>query len=250
MNFTGLKSIFKREFKSYFASPLGYIFVVIFLIGTGFLTVSRDFGKFLELRQASLDSFFQFVPWVLVVLVPAVAMRLWSEERKSGTIELLFTLPVTVEASYLGKFLAGWCFLGFSLLLTAPIALVVEWLGEPDWGVIFSGYVACGLLSGAYLAIGMVFSAMTKNQVIAFILGITACILFLVLGLPQTLEIASVLPLIGGYLEQILESLSIIDHFSALTRGLVEFKTLFFFVVVTLGALAAGINVLRQTKSL
>lgn len=115
MKFTGLKSIFKREFKGYFASPLGYIFVVIFLMGTGFLTVSRDFGRFLEIRQASMDSFFQFVPWILVVLVPAVAMRLWSEERKSGTIELLFTLPVTLEASYMGKFFAGWSFLGFSL---------------------------------------------------------------------------------------------------------------------------------------
>ncbi len=249
MKFTGLKSIFKREFKSYFASPLGYIFVVIFLVGTGFLTVSRDFGRFLELRQASLDPFFQFVPWIMVILVPAVAMRLWAEERKSGTIELLLTLPITLEASYMGKFLAGWSFLAFSLLLTTPVAIIVAWLGDPDWGTIFSGYLACVLLAGAFLAIGMLFSAMTKNQVVAFILGITACILFLILGLPQTLDVLLGIPLIGGYAEQFFSSLSIIDHFSTLTRGLLELKTLFFFVVITLASLAVGMMVLRQTKA-
>ena len=122
MDFTGLKAVFRREFQSYFSSPLGYIFIVIFLVASGYVTVSRDFGRFLELRQASLDPFFSAIPWIFVVLVPAVAMRLWSEERKSGSVELLLTLPVTLPGAYLGKFLAGWSFLAFSLALTAPVA--------------------------------------------------------------------------------------------------------------------------------
>ncbi|MCB1050591.1 MAG: ABC transporter permease subunit [Acidobacteria bacterium] len=246
MNFTGLKAVFKREFKSYFASPLGYIFVVIFLVASGFLTLSRDYGRFLELRYASLQPMFQFIPWIFVVLVPAVAMRLWAEERKTGTVELLFTLPITMQASYLGKFLAGWCFLGFSLFLTFPMVIQVARLGDPDWGTIVTGYLACTLLAGCYLSIGMLFSALTKNQVVAFILGVTACTVFLIFGLPQTLE---VLGNMSGYLSQVGASLSISDHFGSMTRGLIELKSLAFFLAITAGALFTGMTVLQQTKA-
>ena len=246
-DFTGLRAVFRREFRGYFSSPLGYIFIVIFLVSSGWLTLSRDFGRFLELRQASLDSFFIYVPWLFVVLVPAVAMRLWAEERKSGTVELLFTLPITLEASYLGKFLAGWCFLAFSLLLTTPLVFQVARLGDPDWGTIFTGYLGCLLLAAAFLAIGMLFSALTKNQVVAFILGTAATVLFLLVGLPQSLE--AVGGLFGGYVEQLMASLSIIDHFETLTRGLVELSTLVFFFAFTAGWLVCGMLVLDRTKA-
>ena len=245
---TGLKAIFKREFKGYFSSPLGYIFIVIFLVASGWLTLSRDFGRFLELRQASLDSFFVYVPWLFVVLVPAVAMRLWAEERKTGTVELLFTLPVTLEASYLGKFLAGWCFLIFSLFLGAvPLVFQVARLGDPDWGAIFGGYLACVLLAAAYLAVSMLFSAVTKNQVVAFILGTAAAVLFLIIGLPQSLETAG--NLFGGYVEQGLQSLSLADHFETLTRGLLELGTLVFFLAFTACWLVCGMLALDRTKA-
>ena len=245
--FTGMRAVFKRELKGYFASPLGYIFIVTFLVASGWLTLSRDFGRFLDLRQASLDPFFKYIPWLFVVLVPAVAMRLWAEERKTGTVELLFTLPVTLEASYLGKFLAGWCFLAFSLLLSLPLVFQVARLGDPDWGVIVTGYLGCLLLAAAYLAIGMLFSAITKNQVVAFILGTTATVIFLIIGLPESLE--AIGKYLGGYLEQVLWSLSLIDHFDTLTRGLLELGTLFFFVAFTAGWLICGMVALDRTKA-
>ncbi len=245
--FTGLRAVFKREFKGYFSSPLGYIFIVIFLLASGWLTLSRDFGRFLELRQASLDSFFTYIPWLFVVLVPAVAMRLWAEERKTGTVELLFTLPVTLEASYLGKFLAGWTFLGFSLLLSAPLVWQVERLGDPDWGTIITGYLGCLLLAAAYLAIGMLFSAVTKNQVVAFILGTAATVVFLIIGLPQSLE--TIGGLFGGYAEQTVLSLSLADHFDTLTRGLLELGTLAFFLAFTAAWLVCGMLALDRTKA-
>lgn len=247
MSLTGLKAVFRRELKGYFSSPLGYIFIVVFLIASGWLTLSRDFGRFLELRQASLDSFFAYVPWLFVILVPAVAMRLWAEERKSGTVELLFTLPITLEASYLGKFLAGWSFLAFSLLLTTPLALEVARLGDPDWGTIATGYLGCLLLAACYLSVGMLFSALTKNQVVAFILGTAATVVFLVVGLPQTLE--QIGRLFGSYAEQVVASLSLADHFEILTRGLVQLGTLAFFLIFTLAWLACGMLVLQRTKA-
>ncbi|MDA8018382.1 MAG: ABC transporter permease subunit [Thermoanaerobaculia bacterium] len=244
---TGLGAVFSREFKGYFSSPLGYIFIVIFLVASGWLTVSRDFGRFLELRQASLDPFFDYVPWLFVVLVPAVSMRLWAEERKSGTVELLFTLPVTLEASYLGKFLAGWCFLAFSLFLTWPLVWQVSRLGDPDWGVLLAGYLGCLLLAACYLAIGMLFSALTKNQVVAFILSTAATVVFLLIGLPESLEVIGAS--LGGYSEQVLLSLSITDHFQTLTRGLLELGSIFFFLAFTAGWLLCGMLALDRVKA-
>lgn len=242
----GLAPVFQREFRSYFSSPLGYVFIVIFLLASGYLTVSRDFGRFLEIRQANLDPFFTYIPWIFVVLVPAVAMRLWAEERKSGTVELLLTLPVSLEGAYLGKFLAGWSFLGFSLVLTWPVVYQVARLGDPDWGVVASGYLGCALTAAAFLAVGMLFSAVSKNQVVAFILGVTACVSFLLLGLPETLDVVG--RLAGGYVEKVLQSLSLVDHFESLSRGLIELRTLMFYAIFTLGWLISGMLVLNETK--
>lgn len=245
---TGLKPVFRREFKAYFSSPLGYVFIVIFLVASGFLTLSRDFGRLLELRQADLTPFFDSIPWLFVILVPAVAMRLWAEERKTGTVELLLTLPVTLEGAYLGKFLAGWCFLGLSLLLTWPVVFQVARLGNPDWGAVFGGYLASALAAAAFLAVGMLFSALSRNQVVAFILGVAASALFLLLGLPQTLEFIGNLPG-GGYLEDVFSGMSLIDHFETLSRGLLEVRSLVFFALFTLGWLICGMLVLDRTRA-
>ena len=246
-DFTGWRAVFRREFKSYFASPLGYIFVVIFLVASGYLMVSRDFGRFLELRQASLDPLFNYFPWLFVVLVPAVAMRLWAEERKSGTVELLLTLPVTLAGTYLGKFLAGWSFLGLSIFLTWPAVLQVMRLGDPDWGAILVGYLGSVLAAGAFLAVGMLFSAASKNQVVAFILAVSASIVFLLLGLPETQQ--TVGSYLGGFAEQIVQSLSMVDHFDVLKRGLLELRAVLFFVIFTLVWLVGGMLVLQRTKT-
>jgi ABC-2 type transport system permease protein len=244
---TGIKPVFRREFKAYFSSPLGYVFIVIFLVASGFLTVSRDFGRLLELRQADLTPFFQYIPWLFVVLVPAVAMRLWAEERKTGTVELLLTLPVTLEGAYLGKFLAGWSFLGLSLVLTWPVVIQVARLGDPDWGAVLGGYLASVLAAAAYLAVGMLFSALSRNQVVAFILGVAASAIFLLLGIPQTLEVVD--KLLGGYVEQVVAGMSLVDHFDALSRGLIELRSLLFFGLFTLGWLICGMLVLDRTRA-
>ncbi len=243
----GLGAVLRRELRGYFSSPLGYIFVVIFLVMSGFLMVSRDFGRFLELREANLDPLFTYLPWVLVVLVPAVSMRLWAEERKSGTVELLLTLPVTLEGTYLGKYLAGWTFLGLSILLTWPAVFQVARLGDPDWGAILCSYLAALLTAGAYLAVGMLFSALSKNQIVAFILGGAASVLFLLVGLPQSQQ--AIGRWLGPYAEELLGSLSLVDHFESMTRGLIEARTLGFFVLFTGAWLVGGMLVLRHTKT-
>lgn len=243
----GLGAVFKREFRAYFSSPVGYIFLVIFLVASGFLTLSRDFGRLLELRQADLAPFFGYIPWLLVVLVPAVAMRLWAEERRSGTVELLLTLPVSLPGAYLGKFLAGWCFLALALSLTWPVVFQIARLGDPDWGAVAGGYLAGLLAAAVFLAIGMLFSALTRNQVVAFILGVAASIVFLLLGLPQSLDVAG--RLLGGYLTDVLGSLSLIDHYETLSRGLLEVGSLAFFFFFAAGWLICGMLVLDRTKA-
>jgi ABC-2 type transport system permease protein len=240
-----IPALFRRELASYFATPVAYVFIVIFLVLAGAFTFYL--GGFFERGQADLQSFFSFHPWLYLFLVPAVAMRLWAEERKSGTVELLFTLPVTLEASYLGKFLAGWCFLGFSLFLTWPLVWQVSRLGDPDWGVLFAGYLGCVLLAACYLAIGMLFSSLTKNQVVAFILSTAATVVFLLVGLPESLE--AVGGRLGGYGEQVLLSLSITDHFHTLTRGLLEVGSIFFFLAFTAGWLVCGMLALDRVKA-
>ncbi len=244
---TGMGAVLRREFHGYFASPLGYIFIVIFLVASGYLMVSRDFGRFLELREANLDPLFSYLPWIFVVLVPAVAMRLWAEERRSGTVELLLTLPITLEGAYIGKFLAGWAFLAVSVFLTWPAVFQVARLGDPDWGAIFASYVATLLAAAVLLAIGLLFSALSKNQVVAFILAVAASVGFLLVGVPQTQEFVG--KWFGGYVERVVSSLSLLDHFETLTRGLLQLNSLLFFGVFTVGWLVCGMLVLRHTRT-
>lgn len=244
---TGWRAVFRREFRSYFSSPLGYIFLVVFLVGSGYLMVSRDYGRFLELREANLDPLFGYLPWLFVVIVPAVAMRLWAEERKSGTIELLLSLPITLEGAYLGKFLAGWSFLAVALAGTWPAVLQVSRLGDPDFGPIVAGYVAALLAAAAFLAVGMLFSALARNQVVAFILAAAASVLFLLVGLPQTQEFVG--RWLGGYAADLVASASLIDNYEVLTRGLLDLGSILYFMVFTLAWLIGGMVVLRESKA-
>lgn len=221
----GVWAIFKRELRAYFATPLAYVFIVIFLALAGSFTFFM--GGFFERGQADLSSFFIFHPWLYLFLVPAIAMRLWAEERRSGTIELLMTLPTTTFAAVLGKFLAAWVFAGIALLLTFPIWLTVNYLGDPDNGVILASYIGSWLMAGAFIAIGACTSALTKNQVIAFVVGAAACFLFLMSGVD--LVLSAFRPWAPQLVVDTVASFSFITHFGELLKGVVNLATLLFF---------------------
>jgi ABC-2 type transport system permease protein len=222
--------LFKRELAGYFATPVAYVFICIFLLLCGILTFWL--GSFYEAKQATLGpSFFEFHPILYIVLVPAIAMRLWAEERKQGTIELLMTLPVTLPQLVISKFLAAWVFAGIALALTFPLWLTVNYLGDPDNGVIAASYLASWLMAGGYLAIGACISAVTKNQVIAFVLAVIVSLLFLITGLPQLSgAIAATLP--SEALAEAVRSFSFMTHFSAISRGVIDARDLLFFASV------------------
>jgi ABC-2 type transport system permease protein len=217
--------IMRRELRAYFATPLAYIFIVIFLALAGSFTFFL--GNFFERGQADLTSFFTFHPWLYLFLVPAIAMRLWAEERRTGTIELLMTLPTTTFAAVLGKFLAAWIFAGIALLLTFPLWITVNYLGEPDNGVIALSYLGSWLMAGAFIAIGACMSALSKNQVIAFVLAAAACFLFLMSGVD--LVLAAFRPWAPQLLVDTVASFSFITHFAQLMKGTVSLATLLFF---------------------
>ena len=220
-------AIYKRELKSYFATPLAYVFIVIFLALSGALTFYL--GGLYERGQADLQPFFSFHPWLYLFLIPAVGMRLWSEERKSGTIELLLTLPVTMWQAVFGKFLAAWSFIGIALALTFPVWITVNYLGNPDNGVIVASYLGSLLMAGAFLAIGACLSAATRNQVIAFILTVVVCFLLLLAGFPLVLDGASaVLPQV---LVDAIAQLSFLTHFAAIAKGVIDLRDLLFFLL-------------------
>ncbi|MFP3942602.1 MAG: ABC transporter permease subunit [Alphaproteobacteria bacterium] len=217
--------IFRRELLGYFATPLAYVFIVIFLLTMGGFTFY--FGGFYEQGIATLESFFTFHPWLYLFLIPAISMRLWAEERKTGTIELLLTLPVPVWATVLGKFFAAWAFAGIALLLTFPIWITVNYLGDPDNGVILASYVGSFLMAGAYLSIGACISSMTNNQVIAFVVSVVVCFLFTVSGLPIVTDVMdAVLP---GVIAETVASFSFLSHFQAITQGVIDVRDLVFF---------------------
>lgn len=223
-------SLYRKELRSYFNSPLGYVFLVIFLFGMGYLTFEPGRGSFFMLREASLAAFFRFMPWMFLFLVPAVSMRLWAEERKSGTIELLFTMPVSISAAVLAKFLASLSFIGIALLGTFPMILTVYYLGTPDIGPIVTGYLGSVLLAGVLLAIGGFFSALTKNQVISFILTVVVGFMLLMAGSPPVL--AFVESLSSGYFVAVFESLSLLSPFEQLERGTLGLSNLWYFAVM------------------
>ncbi|WP_308911288.1 ABC transporter permease subunit [Pseudokordiimonas caeni] len=231
-----MMTIFRREFASYFATPLAYVFLVIFLVMQGLFTFYV--GQFYEREQADLVSFFAYHPWLYLFLVPAIGMRLWAEERKSGTLELLLTLPVNTSAVIAGKYLAAFAFTGLALAMTLPIWITVNWLGDPDNGVIVTGYLGSLLMAGAYLAIAAAMSALTKNQVVAFILAVSVCFLFMVSGLPMVLDTAGgILP---GPLVGVVANLSFLAHFENLQKGVVGLSDVVYFLTVI--ALWLGIN--------
>ncbi|HMN33873.1 MAG TPA: ABC transporter permease subunit [Chiayiivirga sp.] len=240
-----LRAIFRRELASYFATPVAYVFIVIFLILAGVFTFYL--GGFYERGQADLLPFFNFHPWLYLFLVPAVSMRMWSEERKSGTIELLLTLPVTTWQAVLGKFLAAWAFLGIALALTFPIWLTVNYLGDPDNGVILAGYLGSVLMAGAFLAIGACLSATTRNQVIAFILTVVVCFVMLLAGFPLVLEfIGALFP--QGTVDAI-ASLSFLTHFTAIAKGVLDLRDVLFFLLVIACWLIACALVIELKKA-
>ncbi|WP_139559171.1 ABC transporter permease subunit [Methylotetracoccus oryzae] len=220
-------TVFKRELRSYFATPVAYVFIEIFLLLSGSFTFYL--GGFYQRGQADLEPFFSFHPWLYLFLVPAVAMRLWAEERKTGTIELLLTLPITMWQAVLGKFLAAWAFVGVALALTFPIWITVNYLGDPDNGVIVTSYIGSFLMAGAFLAIGACISATTRNQVIAFILTVVVCFLLLLAGYPLVLDFfrsfapQAVVDAISG--------LSFLTHFDAISKGVIDLRDLIYFAL-------------------
>ncbi len=240
-----LPVIFKRELASYFATPLAYVFIVIFLVLSGVFTFYL--GGFFESGQANLAPFFNFHPWLYLFLVPAIAMRLWAEERKSGTIELLMTLPITRFDAVTGKFLAAWAFAGLALLLTFPMIVTVNYLGEPDNGAIVTGYIGSWLLAGAYLAIGSCMSALAKNQVIAFILAVSVCFLFIVSGFPMVLDGFS--GWAPQWLVDAVASLSFLTRFEAISKGVIDLRDLLYFITLIAAWLAATAVVIDLKKA-
>jgi len=238
-------SIFRREFGSYFATPLATVFIVIFLLLAGAFTFFL--GDFFETGQADLQVFFRFHPWLYLLLVPAVAMGLWAEERKSGTLELLLTQPVGLWQAVLGKYFAAWVFVGLALALTFPIWITVNWLGDPDNGVILAGYLGSWLMSGAFLAVGSCLSAATRSQVVAFILTVVVCLLFLLAGFPLALDpMRSIAP---QSVVDAVSGLSFLTHFQAITRGVLDLRDVLYFLSAIAFWLFATVLVIQIKKA-
>lgn len=225
---SNIKAIVKRELGGYFTSPIAYVFLIIFLLLTGFFTFTV--GNFFARGEASLVSFFTWHPWLYLFLVPAVGMRLWSEERRLGTIELLLTMPVTTGEALVGKFLASWLFLGLALALTFPVIITVNYLGDPDNGVIFAGYVGSLLLAGAYLAVACMTSAMTRNQVISFIVAVLICLFLILAGYEPVTGLLS--RFASSRVVEFVAAFSVMTHFEGFQRGVVDLRDILFFASV------------------
>jgi ABC-2 type transport system permease protein len=227
-SWSNIKTIAKRELGGYFASPVAYVFIVIFLLLTGFFTFSR-MGGFFEREQASLVSFFTWHPWLYLFLVPAIGMRLWSEERRLGTMELLLTMPITAWQAIVGKFLASWLFLIIALALTFPVVITVNYLGNPDNGVIFCTYIGSLLLAGSYLAISCLTSALTRNQVVSFIISVVICLLLILVGFPPVTDL---LRDTAPRLVDFVAAFSVMTHFDGFQKGVLDSRDIFFFLSI------------------
>lgn len=237
--------VMRRELASYFATPVAYVFIVIFLIMSAAFTFYL--GGFYEREIADLDPFFRFHPWLYLFLVPAVGMRLWAEERKYGTVELLLTLPISATEAVIGKFIAAWLFVGLALALTFPIWITVNVLGNPDNGVIIAAYFGSWLMAGGFLAISSCLSAVTRNQVVAFILAVVVCFGFLLSGLPMVLDLFRgwmPQPLIDG-----IANLSFLMHFDSISKGVIDLRNIIYFVLVIGFWLTANRIVLEMKKA-
>ncbi|MBP8926731.1 MAG: ABC transporter permease subunit [Pseudomonadales bacterium] len=237
--------ITRRELGAYFATPLAYVFVLIFLMLSGAFTFY--IGGFYERGQADLSAFFNYHPWLYLFLVPAISMRLWSEERKSGTIELLLTLPLTRMQAVLGKFFAAWLFTGLALALTFPLWITVNFLGQPDNGVIVSSYLGSWLMAGSFLSIGSCMSALTRNQVIAFILTVVVCFLFVLSGFPLVLDAVSAWA--PRVLVDAIASMSFLTHFNSIARGVIGLRDLLFFLSLVVVWLVATALVIEMKQA-
>lgn len=246
-SFANIKTIAKRELSGYFGSPVAYVFIVIFLLLTGFFTFSRT-GAFFERGQASLEApFFMWHPWLYLFLVPAVGMRLWAEERRVGTLELLLTMPVTAWQAIVGKFAASWLFLGLALLLTFPVVVTVNYLGSPDNGVIFTAYAGSFLMAGAYLAISCMTSAMTRNQVVSFIVSVVLCLFLVLCGFSPVTNLISHLD--KPWLVNLVASFSVMTHFNSFSKGLFDSRDVIFFLsVIGFSLFTTGV-ILRSHRS-
>jgi ABC-2 type transport system permease protein len=237
--------IFKREFAAYFATPLATVFLVIFVALTG--AFAFYVGNFFDRGQADLASFFNYHPWLYLLLVPAIAMRLWAEERKTGTIELLMTLPISPWEAIIGKFAAAWAFIGVALVLTAPMWLTVNILGSPDNGVIIASYFGSFLTAGAYLAIGSCISALTKNQVIAFVVAAVTCFLLVMSGMELVLNTFRAWA--PAVLVSAIQSLSVLSYFDDFSKGIISLPAILFYLSLIIFALFANRIIIDQTKA-
>lgn len=238
-------AVMRRELRSYFVTPVAYVFLVIFLVLAGILTFYV--GDFYERGQADLQPFFVMHPWLYLILVPAITMRMWAEESKGGTLELLLTLPVTLWQAMLGKFFAAWLFIGLALVLTFPIWITVNYLGSPDNGVIVAGYLGSWLMAGSFIAIGACLSALTRSQVVAFILSALVCVLLILVGQPQVLDFFS-----GALPRRLINAvahLSMLRHFEAIARGVLDVRDLVYFLLSMIGWLLAGVLLLDLKRT-
>jgi ABC-2 type transport system permease protein len=247
MNALGhVKTIAKRELSGYFASPVAYVFIVIFLLLTGFFTFMA--GGFFERGEASLAAFFLWHPWLYLFLVPAVGMRLWSEERRMGTMELLLTYPITAWQAIVGKFLASWAFLALALALTFPIWMTVNYLGNPDNGVIFAGYMGSLMMAGAYLAISCMTSAMTRNQVVSFILSVVICLLLILAGWPPVTRLVDQITE-KPWLVEAVAAFSVMTHFEGFQRGVIDSRDVVFFLAMIAFSLFTTSVIIRNHRA-
>ncbi len=223
-----VRAILKREFFGYFSSPVAYVFIVIFLMLLGFFTFYVS--NFFAVGQADLRFFFQWHPWVFMFLIPAVAMRLWAEEWRMGTVELILTFPVTTWEAILGKFLAAWAFIGIALALTFPMVITVSYLGNPDMGAVICGYVGSLLMAGAFLSVGTMTSSLTRSQVVSFILAIVLCLFFILAGYPPVTGVLSGWAPV--WLVKLISDMSFLTHFTAMQRGVIDLRDLIYFLSV------------------
>ncbi len=238
-------TIIRRELGSLFTSPVAYVFLVIFLVLTGFFTFM--IGGFFVRNEADLTSFFFWFPWLFILLVPAVGMRQWAEERRQGTLELLFTMPISVPEAVLGKFLAGWLFLGIALFLTCPIVFTVCYLGDPDAGPIVTGYAGSFLLAGSYLAVSGMTSAFTRNQIVSFITSTVLCLLLVLIGFPPVTDLLLKWGAPTGVLD-LSAGLSVFYHFTGMQRGVFDLRDIVYFLSLTALALMITGTVLKNRR--
>ncbi len=247
MNLKTMKTLYKKELNSYFKSPLGYVFLVIFLFAMGYLTFEPGRGSFFLMREASLSAFFRYIPFLFLFLVPAICMRMWAEERKSGTIEVLLSLPLSVKEAVISKFLASWTFLGLTLLGTIPMVMTVSYLGDPDVGPIVLGYLASLFIGGVLIAVSGFFSALTKNQVVSFILAVVVGYGLMMAGSPPVLDFLDTF--LPQYFLEVFSSLSVLNHFESMERGVLGLHNVWFFGVFIVSWLYGSIVLLQENKA-